>query len=214
MSVEPAPAFTALKQLLGSRPRDHSIERCEFCDAALASDHGHAIDLHTRRLMCACQACYLLFTSAHAAAGRYRSIPVRYRSVGQLLNATTWQALQIPVGIAFVFHNSSLGRHAAFYPGPAGATESELALDVWRDVLDASPALKDVLPDVEAVLVRCGEPLEAFVVPIDACYELVGRLRRCWKGFDGGDGARREIATFFDRLRERSAQRPAAAGAS
>jgi hypothetical protein len=63
-------------------------------------------------------------------------------------------------------------------------------------------------PDVEALIVRrrgrgdaaAGEFDEAFLVPIDACYELVGELRRLWKGFDGGTEARDAIDGFFERL--------------
>ena len=33
------------------------------------------------------------------------------------------------------------------------------------------------------------ENFDCYIVPIDACYEFVGRIRRCWKGFDGGEEA-------------------------
>jgi Fe-S cluster biogenesis protein NfuA len=42
-----------------------------------------------------------------------------------------WDDLQIPVGVAFFFTNSELGRVVGVYPGPAGATESELTLAAW-----------------------------------------------------------------------------------
>jgi hypothetical protein len=42
------------------------------------------------------------------------------------------------------------------------------------------------------------------VVPIDACYELVGKLRLLWKGFDGGQEAREAIDSFFDRVATRA----------
>ena len=38
---------------------------------------------------------------------------------------------------------------------------------------------------------------EAHLVPIDACYELVGLLRQVWRGFDGGQEARARIETWF-----------------
>jgi hypothetical protein len=41
--------------------------------------------------------------------------------------------------------------------------------------------------------------------PIDACYELVGEVRRLWKGFDGGTEARSAIDAVFARLAERAA---------
>ena len=42
-----------------------------------------------------------------------------------------------------------------------------------------------------------------YVVPVDACYELVGPLRIAWRGFDGGTEARTRIAEFFDRIHAR-----------
>ena len=36
-------------------------------------------------------------------------------------------------------------------------------------------------------------------MPIDACYELVGQLRRLWRGFDGGQEAHDALDAFFDR---------------
>ncbi|HSK36358.1 MAG TPA: DUF5947 family protein, partial [Actinomycetota bacterium] len=116
-----------------------------------------------------------------------------------------WDALQIPVRVAFFFHNSDLGRVVAFYPSPAGATESLLPLEAWAEVVAANPVMTDLAPDVEALLVRrAGQGFECFLVPIDACYELVGLVRMHWKGFDGGQEAWDAIDGFFDAVRERS----------
>ena len=60
--------------------------------------------------------------------------------------------LQIPVSVAFFFVNSTLDRVAAFYPSPAGATESLLSLDTWDEVVAANPELATLAPDVEAFL--------------------------------------------------------------
>ena len=35
-------------------------------------------------------------------------------------------------------------------------------------------------------------------MPIDACYELVGEMRRLWKGFGGGTEANDAMDAFFD----------------
>ena len=37
-----------------------------------------------------------------------------------------------------------------------------------------------------------------------ACYELVGQLRRLWKGFDGGAEARQALEEFFAGVRARA----------
>ena len=68
--------------------------------------------------MCTCRPCYLLFT-AEGAELRYRAVPDRYLSfAGAVLDARQWDELEIPVGLAFFFANSELGRTVAFYPGP------------------------------------------------------------------------------------------------
>jgi len=107
--------------------------------------------------------------------------------------------------MAFFFTNSKLGQTMAFYPSPAGATESLLSLEAWSDLLAATPTLADLLPDVEGLLVHKGDSgFECFAIPIDACYELVGLVRMHWKGFDGGEEAWTAIHGYFDGLRERS----------
>ncbi|GFG51606.1 hypothetical protein MAGR_30470 [Mycolicibacterium agri] len=112
-------------------------ERCEMCSEAIADEHQHVVNLEGRQLMCVCRGCYLLFTDSHAEL-RYRAIPDRYLVFPDFaLDRRAWEALQIPVGLAFFFHNSTLGRTVAFYPGPAGATESELDLQAWNDIRTA-----------------------------------------------------------------------------
>lgn len=189
-----------------SRPRPG--ERCDLCAQAIPDEHGHLVHLETRNLKCACRPCYLLFTAQ--GTGRYVAVPDRYlRLEGLVVTDGQWDRLQIPVGVAFFFHNSELGQTVAFYPSPAGATESLLPMEAWAEVAAGHPALDTLEPDVEAALLRGprpghDDPTECFIVPIDACYELVGHLRLLWKGFDGGTEANRAMAGFFDRVRSRA----------
>jgi hypothetical protein len=194
------------------------VERCEMCAEPLAAEHGHVVQVEQRALLCTCRACSLLFTSAGAAGGRYRAVPDRYLSdPGFGLTEAQWEQVSIPVGVAFFFRHSGLDRVIALYPSPAGATESLLDPGTWDAVLAATPLAGLLAPDVEALLVRRQQPGrpggpagdECHLIPIDACYELVGRVRRHWTGFDGGAQAWAEIGDFFDRVRARS--RPAAA---
>ena len=62
-----------------------------------------------------------------------------------------------------------------------------------------------VIETFEALLVRVGdaEPAECYLVPIDACYEFVGRLRMLWRGFDGGQDVRRFVDEFFTQIAAR-----------
>jgi hypothetical protein len=207
-----------LRELAARRTTQAALEVCELCGAAIEDEHGHLVNVANRSLLCACRPCYLLFTHAGAGGARFRAVPQRYLEVPELASATgAWESLNVPIGLAFFFTNSATGRTAAFYPSPAGATESELPLDAWQYVVSEVPALSTLEPDVEALIVRRrgaspmqgGEEVsttstEAFVVPIDACYELVGRIRRAWRGFQGGDDVWREIDEFFNRADERA----------
>jgi Family of unknown function (DUF5947) len=205
--VSGAPAaLSVLSRIRAGRPAPSPYERCELCGAPVADEHSHVVDLGTRALRCACRPCALLFTHADAALAN-RTVPDRYLSLGDL-PAPVWDELELPVGTAFLFVNSTLDRVVALYPGPAGATESELPLGAWDRVVASVPALAGLAPDVEALLVHTrNSQVEAFLVPIDACYALVGALRRLWRGFDGGSDARRCVDELFDRVRARS--RPA-----
>ncbi|NDZ82189.1 hypothetical protein G3I19_27370 [Streptomyces sp. SID10853] len=204
---------SALRRIARNRPRPVAGERCEMCAEQVGPEHSHVVNLESRALMCSCRACYLLFTEEDARL-RYRAVPERYlRFDGVPLDARAWDELQIPVGLAFLFRNSVQDRTVAFYPGPAGATESELPLEAWDTIVSAAPALAVLRPDVEALLIRrpgTGDG-SCHLVPIDACYELVGRLRTLWRGFDGGREAHTAMDAFFAQVRDRSRAVPAEA---
>jgi hypothetical protein len=195
-----------LARIRSDRPQPAPYERCEMCGAPVAEDHSHVVNLGSRSILCSCRPCYLLFTRDDATLA-YRAVPDRHLSFGDL-PAPVWDELELPVGMAFLFVNSALDRVVAFYPGPAGATESELPLQAWERVVAAAPELATIKADVEALLVHTsGQRVEAFLVPIDVCYQLVGHLRQLWRGFDGGQEVRVRLDAFFDAVRAKA--RPA-----
>jgi hypothetical protein len=150
----------------------------------------------------------LLFAAPAAARGRFKLVPRRYAPIpSPLFSEAQWEALGIPIGLAFFFENSETQRVMAFYPGPAGATESQLPLEAWSELREREPAIASMEPDVEAALVYRprGEDARAFVVPIDACYELAGLVRSKWDGISGGNGVHEAIEAFFARIAERAA---------
>jgi hypothetical protein len=206
------PPLAALARLSRRPPPAKVEERCELCGLDVPDEHPHIVDIESRALLCACRPCGLLFPP-EAALGRFRGVPSRWAEVPVLdLSTEQWDRLQIPVEVAFFFVNSALDRVAAFYPGPAGATESLLDLESWGEVTDANPSLAGMMPDVEAFLVRSNRSRrEGFIVPIDACYELVGHLRQLWRGFDGGSDAHRALDGFFERVQANAAKAAAPA---
>jgi hypothetical protein len=211
--MTPGDPLGVLARVRAERPPPSSGERCDMCAEDIGAEHPHVVDVVGRGLMCTCRPCYLLFTAERAHL-RYRAVPDRYVAFPDfVLGERQWDELEIPVGLAFFLPNSALGRTVAFYPGPAGATESELPLGAWDAIVAANPALRLLVPDVEALIVRRpdghGTSAAAHLVPIDRCYELVGALRMTWRGFDGGQEARNYLDSFFTDLAARSRALPA-----
>ncbi len=206
--------FSSLQRLLRKPPPAAPGERCDYCAVPLPQEHGHLIDMQGRRIMCSCRPCYLVFEPKGAAQGRYKAVPTRYAELEDFaLDDAAWDRLQIPIGLAFFFFNSAEDRTIALYPGPAGATESQLDLAAWSEIGAANPVLATLEPDVEAVLLlRRDGATRCFIVPIDAAYKLVGIIRTSWKGFDGGADAWDKIGAYFTDLHERSSGREPARG--
>jgi Family of unknown function (DUF5947) len=201
--------MSVLRRITTRPPPDPERQTCDMCAEPIGDDHPHVVGISSRQLMCVCRGCWLLFTAENADL-RYKAVPNRYLSFPDFaLTLAGWEALDIPVGVVFFFSSSVLQRTVAFYPGPAGVAESELGLQAWSEVLTANPELDMLADDVEALLVRAPDldhEAACFLVPIDACYELAGRLRTVWRGFDGGQDARAAIAEFFGSVETRSKQ--------
>jgi hypothetical protein len=162
-----------------------TVERCELCGGPAGEDHPHVVDVETAgpsSLACACRPCHMLLAASDS--GRWRAVGDAWRTVGPV------DLPEVPVGVAFVVVDSRRQRAVAYYPGPAGATESEL--DVATD------ALPDLVPDVEALVLRDGA---AWVVPVSAAYALAGELRTSWQGLTGGDAPTRVLDAFVDQAR-------------
>jgi hypothetical protein len=134
--------------------------------------------------------------------GRFKLIPRDTRALARFqISDAEWEALALPINLAFFFYSTPSGKMTAMYPSPAGATESLLPLTAWEKLAANNPDLTEMLPDVEALLAnRVGKRPAYFIAPIDKCYELVGTIRKHWKGLSGGEEVWREIDEFFTRL--------------
>jgi hypothetical protein len=183
---------------------DHA-ERCEVCAAYRLASHSHVVDRSAHKLCCVCGPCSVAFQGT--LAGRYVSVPTRVAVDPTFcLTNAQWETLQIPVRLAFVLRQSGQERWVAFFPSPAGATEAELSQSAWLALTRDSTLVRLVRDDVEALLMR-GNPsgtFDCFITPIDLCYELVGIVRKHWRGFSGGEQVQRELDRFFNQLNARS----------
>lgn len=197
-----AGALGALKRFANGPTRPVE-EACELCAVKVASLHPHLVEPSTRRILCACDPCAILFQDR--TDGRYRRVPRDVRALGaDGMTEVQWDALGLPVHLVFFVRSSTAGKVVALYPSPAGAMESSLPLEGWTAIEEALPAVKAMQADVEALLVyRVRDQRVHLLAPIDECYRLVGlvRARRGHVSTAGVDG---EVASFLDELAKRA----------
>jgi hypothetical protein len=206
MAAESLPSsFNAFGALRRFARRPPAGERCELCGAAVAEEHEHLLEPANRRLVCACQACAILFSAQ--AGQRYKRVPRSVRFLpGFRLTGAQWDSLLVPINMAFFFESSAAGKMIAIYPSPAGATESQLPLETWDEIVAENSVLRSMEPDVEALLINRlgagrGFPMnQYFLLPIDQCFKLVGLVRANWRGLSGGDEMWQALQGYFATL--------------
>lgn len=189
-------ALERMVRAAGAR-RAEAADHCGMCGAPVPEQHRHLYDAQTRDVMCACQACSVLFDRRAASNGHYQLVPRRRRR----LPAFRTDGLGVPVGLAFFVRRG--GHVVAHYPSPAGATEWEVDDAAWREVVAARPELGGLQPELEALLVNTGRGAnEHWLVPVDDCFRLVAIVRKQWRGMSGGSTVWPAIAAFFEGLCE------------
>lgn len=190
--------FAALRRFV--RP-ETPVERCGLCGIALPSDHEHLSEPAARKLVCCCTACAILFSERQD--GRYRRVQPRLQSLAVLdLKDRDLAGLGVPVGLVFFYRSSATGGVLAVYPSPAGPLESPVDAAAWDALTTISPVLRELEPDVEALLVnRVNGARDCFRCSIDRCYHLIGLVRARWQGFSGGPELWREVEEFFAGMR-------------
>jgi len=198
--------FSILRQFAR---RQRPAEHCELCGVGLFEEHAHLIEIARRKLLCACDACAVLFSGQ--SAPRYKRVLKRVTLLCDFrMTDAQWDGLMIPINMAFFFKIGSEEKISVLYPSPAGATESLLPLETWDEIVRENPALGAMESDVEALLVnrvghaRGAAPAEYYLLPIDECYRLVGIIRTHWRGLSGGAEVWQELGHFFTALKSRA----------
>ena len=209
MSSGSAPTVRRLRRLAQARaPTPLAApatgdDHCDLCGVAIDHDHRHLLHLVDRRILCSCEPCFAM----RAGDAELRPSGTRVLQLDALaLDDELWARFQIPIGLAFFMLRERGQGVVALYPSPAGATESELHLAAWDELVAANPALSELEPEVEALIVnRMSESPRHAIVPIDRCYELVGMIKSRWQGISGGSAIDDAVAEFFASLDEAGA---------
>lgn len=187
--VAPAPAT-------GPAPAEG---RCELCPAQLPEAHQHLLHLGERRIVCVCSTCWAI----RSGDAEFRPAGGRTLWLNDLeMPDDVWARFSIPIGLAFFMRSTQTDEVIAMYPSPAGATECELDLEAWNDLVAANPVLETLEPDAEGLIVnRLSTPAIYVLAPIDRCYALVGTVKSAWEGISGGGELERAVAGYFAGLR-------------
>jgi hypothetical protein len=193
-------ALAALRRFARARP---PVERCELCGAELAGEHAHLLNRSSSQIVCSCDACAILFCAQETA--KFVRIPRRILQLQDFaFTDLEWEAMMLPINLAFFLREPDGGTRV-LYPSPAGATESAIEMPPWKEIFGAQVKLGGIQPEVEALLVnRLDHSAAYFVVPVDACYRLVGLIRTKWKGLSGGAGVWQAVSDFFEQLEHRA----------
>jgi Family of unknown function (DUF5947) len=195
-----AEAVSALKRLQmrqmpeGPQPIEAN---CDLCGTSMPEDHRHLLELDERRLVCVCESCWAL----RSGDAEFRPTGTRYLWLEDLdLPDDLWARFRIPIGLAFFLRTG--GGIVAFYPSPAGATESELDLGVWEELERRNPELVNLEPEAEVLIVDRLSPSHRFAIaPTDQAYRLVGLVKAKWQGISGGSELEGAVDGFFDELK-------------
>ena len=73
--------------------------------------------------------------SARRPGTKYKRVPRDVTALdGLTISDAQWEALRLPIDLAFFYHSTPQARVVACYPSPAGATESLLELETWQEL--------------------------------------------------------------------------------
>ena len=120
--------FAVLRRF--ARPR-LPVERCELCSAEVAHEHPHLLEMKSRQIVCACEACSTLFDGM--SGGKYKRVSAaRWLLKDFSISEGDGKNLLIPINMAFFFFSSTHRRMVALYPSPRARLSPRLPLDAWK----------------------------------------------------------------------------------
>lgn len=100
-----------------ARPVSPEAAQCELCNAPILHVHQHLVEIASRKLLCSCPACALLFSNPEGT--KFRRVPEQSQVLTQFrMTDVQWDALRIPINLAFFFRDGTAQDVHAFIPAP------------------------------------------------------------------------------------------------
>ena len=186
-------------------------ERCEMCAEPIADEHEHVVDLARRSAACApagrATCCSPTDGAAAGATGRCPTATAPFADC-TLPAGTT---LQIPVGAGVLLPQLGAGPDGRVLPGPGRGHRVRAAARRLGPVVGRQPAAGDARArrrGAAGARRAATAGSSCYLVPIDACYELVGQLRTLWRASTAARRRTRRSTPFFDAGRRSAAESP------
>src|SRR4029077_11465999 len=99
-SVTPPRQHKAFETLRQFARRRTPVERCEMCSRELALEHEHLVEPTSRRLICSCGPCAILFEGQSGT--KFKRVPRRIVFLRDFqMSDAQWDGLMVPIEMAF-----------------------------------------------------------------------------------------------------------------
>ena len=195
---------TSIARLRQFADRTNTHLACDLCRSEVNEKHRHLLELSSRQIWCDCDACCLLFSES--GENRFRLIPQRVTKLEIDFDDAAWTKLGIPIGLAY-FQIRAPDQWLVGYPSPAGAVMASVEEEARNVLLMANTLVESLQREVEALVInRTSTEHQAFIVPLDRCYQLIGIIRQNWEGWTGGPRINKQVDLYFDQLEEAALQ--------
>jgi hypothetical protein len=146
---------------------------CRFCSAPLESYANPLFEVATQRIVPACDKCASLFLRNDGRP--FKLIPRQTRALENFqMPDVSGEAFSLAVGVTFIFYSTGAARLLAVYRSAFTTVETIVPRETWKAMVEANPALEEMRPDVEGLLIISTLNFREYcIAPIDVCYNLV-----------------------------------------
>ena len=183
----------------GAAPPARPGERCDMCVERDPDDHEHVVNLESREPHVHLPGLLPAVQTDGAGGGRYRAVPDRYRSLADFTMPGRVGRAPDPGERGLLLPQLDARPGGRVLPEPGGRHRVAAAARGLGRIVGGQPGRAARWCPTSRRCWSAARPSrsESFLVPIDACYELVGLLRTSVAGLRRRPGGPRRPSTRF-----------------